>query len=558
VELLESPPGDGKELRPEIASSWRRSMLSGLNPATSVENLTVASVDRMSRLIVAATPILDHIEDELTGTNFTILLADRDQFIVDRRFGAPAIHGVVDRIGIVPGTRFTEETTGTNSVATVFELRKGIAVLGEEHYIEGLKQFSCYGHPITNPLTQRLEGVLDITCPAQEMNPLLAPFLTRAVREIEQRLLDGSRLAEQKMLSAYQSAALRRNHPVLVISEDVLLANAAATELLDASDHALLRELAADAARGRRDRQTLTLSNDRTIGVSFERIDGAPGVLFEFEQQQPERKPIPRRLDRVRSSAERLVENLKQYRDSRTAVLFSGEPGTGRSTLAKELAGDEPVATLDAADIETVGVGAWDNHLDQLVQSHKGLLIVESIQLLPDSVAVRLARVLDSGKTWVALTSSPVPELRGEAAGLATRCMARLELRPLRSRRDELPALVAGMVRELKCADRIRFTPRTLEALASYTWPGNLRELRDLVRHVISEHPAGDITPKELPHAYRDAARARRLTPLRQIECEAIERALAECGGNKVRAAEHLGMSRSTFYRRLRALGLEA
>jgi transcriptional regulator of acetoin/glycerol metabolism len=402
-----------------------------------------------------------------------------------------------------------------------------------------------------------MEGVLDITCPADKTNLLLGPFVVRAVRDIEQGLLDGSREAEQRMLHAYQTAALRRSRPVLVIGEDVLLANAAATELLDTSDHVLLRELAADASRGRAYRQAVSLSGGRRIEVTFERIDGAPGVLFEFEQQELRRVPVPRRRDRVHASADRLRDDLDKYRRDRTPVLFSGEPGTGRTTLTRELAGDEEITVLDAADVAILGAAAWTIQLGELAASHRGLVVVESIELLPDPVAVRVARVIDSGRVWIALTGSPVAELRGEVADLATRCIARLELRPLRSRREELPALVAGLLRELEVGSTVRFTPKALSALARYDWPGNLRELRDLVRHVVAERSVGDITPRELPDGFRDAGMRRRLSPLEQIEYDAIASALRACGGNKVHAAERLGMSRSTFYRRLRSLGLD-
>src|SRR2546430_10421133 len=59
---------------------------------------------------------------------------------------------------------------------------------------------------------------------------------------------------------------------------------------------------------------------------------------------------------------------------------------------SRELAGDEPIASLDAADVTTLSAAAWTDQLEQFAASHDGLIVVESIQLLPDAVAVRVAR----------------------------------------------------------------------------------------------------------------------------------------------------------------------
>ncbi|KAA9149121.1 hypothetical protein FPZ12_043900 [Amycolatopsis acidicola] len=538
---MRAEPG---ELRPEIALSWRRAELSGLSPHSSVDTLTVADIDRRSRLVVAAEPVLDQATRELAGTAFSLILADRDAWIVDRRFAELGLESTMDRLGVVPGTRFTEENTGTNSIATVFELRQGLSVHGAEHFIDCFKNFACYGHPITHPVTRRLEGVLDITCPAAHANPLLGPFLRRAVSDIEQRLLEGSRAAQQRMLAVYQSAALNRLRPVLVLGDDVVLANAAATDLLDAADHAILRGLAMDAPFGVRQARDVRLTSGRVVDVAFERITGASGVLVELAP--PDVQPIPRRV-----TPRPPQRDFATYRAQRTHVLISGEPGTGRSTAARELAGESALAVLDAVD-----AGHWVSTLDQLVASHAGLLVIENIALLTPEAAARVGAIMDGGACWVALTGPPAADLQGPAADLASRCMARRELPPLRTRREELPALVHEMLTELGVAASLRLAPSTLEVLAAQPWPGNLRELATLIRHIAATRSAGDVLPRDLPEAYQGSPKARRLTPIEQLEHDAITAALRDCGGNKAHAAKQLGISRSTLHRRVRSLGL--
>ena len=169
---------------------------------------------------------------------------------VVHRVGAHPLHDRLAEVGLVTGTVWDEETTGTNAVATVFELRRGLSVVGDEHYLDDLKQFCCYGEPLFDPTSGRLEGVLDITGPVADATSLLGPFLSRARHEIERRLLDTSRAAHQMLLRAYESATAGARHPIVALGDDMMLANQAATTQLTRDDIAVLKALVASGARG--------------------------------------------------------------------------------------------------------------------------------------------------------------------------------------------------------------------------------------------------------------------------------------------------------------------
>lgn len=540
-------------LRPEIAQSWRRTQLAGLDPALPLHRLSHQEIDRRSRLLRAATPVLDSIAENLAGTTFAVVLADRDARIVDRRFGQARLAEHLDALGVTPGRQFTEETSGTNAIATVHEVRHGVMVLGEEHYVDSLKRFSCYGHPILHPATGRLDGILDITCPAEQATELLAPFLTRGARDIERLLLEGSREAEQRLMRAFQSASGsgRRRRPVLVLGEDLVLANPAAMEVLEPADHAALRVLAGDLPRAALTHH-LTLASGRPAVVRIEPVAGTGGAVFTFEPAG--RRAVPRSAPE--GTRARLHRTLAASRLRRDRVLISGEPGTGRSTAAHLLAGDLAPAVLDGAALERDGSAAFEAALLRLLDEHPGLVLIEDLHLLPAAVAVRATRALDAADGWVAATCGPVAGLPAGHAALAACFPVRLELPALRERRDELPALISGMIADIDPTAAVRCTPRALQVLAAHPWPGNLSELHRVVDALLAARSAGDITPDDIPVAYRGSTAARRLAPIEQIEHDAILRALRASGGNKVHAAERLGMSRSTLYRRIRTLGV--
>lgn len=540
--------------RPEIALSWRRAELAGLDPATSMHEISSKEIDQGSRLVRAATPVLDMIAETLSGTGFSVVLADREARLVDRRVGQPRLIEYFEELGITLGRQFIEETTGTNAIATVHELRHGVTVYGDEHYVDVLKQFSCYGHPIFHPATGRLDGILDITCPADQATDLLAPFLTRSARDIALMLLAGAREAEQRLMHAFQTESARRRQPVVVLGDDVVLANPAAMEMLEPADHAALRCVAADRPVGAATHH-LTLASGRPATVRIEPVLGTGGVLFAFEPPA-DRRVVPRGIPDDTDT--RLRRALAGHQARRDRVFITGEPGTGRSTAARLLAGDAPIEVIDAAVIETAGAMAFESTLAGLLAEHAGLLVVEDIHRLPPTVAGRVMRAITDAGCWVAATATtgPPDEQTGEYAALVACFPAHVELPALRTRRAELPALIRSMIATIEPEAAVRCTPRALQVLAAHAWPGNLTELRRVVEALLDRRTAGDITPDDIPATYRASTAARRLAPIEQIEHDAIASALHACGGNKVQAADRLGMSRSTLYRRIRTLGV--
>ncbi|MEC3982087.1 sigma-54-dependent Fis family transcriptional regulator [Amycolatopsis sp. H20-H5] len=539
--------------RTEIALSWRRSALSGLEPATPIDRLAVHEVDRRSRLLRAAGPVLDEMAGHLADTSFCVVLADRDCRIVARRFAEHAVELALDEISAVPGCQFLEETTGTNALATPFEVRHGVAVRGEEHFLDVFKHFACYGHPIVHPATRRLAGVLDITGPAGDANPLFVPFLLHAVADIEQRLLDGSNQAEQRLLAAFQSAQ-HRTSAVLALGDDVVLANSAAMELVDANDHALLREF----GRTRRGVRHLRLTSGTSVEVRVEAVSVNAGMLFEIAPVRPDQPPVPRRRTPHGVLPSGLADRLARSGPSRRRVLVSGEPGTGRTAAIRLLGGAEPIVELAASDVPQLGESAWCARLDELAAGYRGLVVVEDVHLLPPVLAARVSRLLDASPAWLSLTSGPSALLRGEHAALAARMHRRVELPPLRERREDVPELARTVLAGLAPARSVRLTAGALELLAAQQWPGNLRELASVLRQALEGRSAGDITARDLEPDCPVPAAGHRLTTLEQAEHDAITAALRVAGGNKVHAARQLGISRSTLYNRLRVLRIKA
>ncbi len=275
-------PDPAALLRSEIAQSWSRSLAVGLDPAGALDSLRPAEFDPGSRLLEAAAPVLAELEAQLSGTLYCTLLADRDCRIVYRWFDDPRVERIMNDLGARPGAMFLEDQVGTNALGTALETRRGVAVHSSEHFAEKLKPFSCYGQPIRHPLLHRVEGVLDFSALEDRANPLLAALIARTVTDIEQRLLDGTRVSERHLFAAFQSATSRQRRPIVALGDNVVLSNRAALDLLAPADYATLRGLLGDRtpATGST-RLRLTNGEAAVTAVAVEGCAG--GALFEID-----------------------------------------------------------------------------------------------------------------------------------------------------------------------------------------------------------------------------------------------------------------------------------
>lgn len=525
------------ELREPVAESWRRAALAGLEPDSAMDQMQYTEVDRGSALLSAAAPVLDDLNEHLAGTMFSTLLVDREGRVAHRWGGDHQTRRAFDHIGVDVGASLLEEVVGTNAPGTVLETRRSFAVHGGEHFAVALRPFSCYGHPIFHPVTRRIEGVLDLSALLDEAHPLLPPLVARAVQDIEQRLLDRSRVSDKLLLAAFQAGGNRRR-PVMAVGQDLQIANQAALDLIGPTDQALLRMMSADL-----DDLTevdVTLESGQSVRVHATRIGGSHGgALLELEMREDARGPVVP-APRARPLA---------------PISVSGPPGSGRTTEARRIAEDQPVTVLTGASAVLDGPDTWIRDFGAITRSRQGTLIIDGLEHLTDDILSLVAHHIGSGHAPRVVLVSGAPEaLAGRAAALVSECTERIVMAPLSQRLGELTDLVVAMLRASSADPSLHFTPGALRALACHSWPGNLRELRAVVDSVLTRRSSGGVVVEDLPLAHRSVAPVRPMAPIEKAEREVIVTALRETGGNKVRAAEQLGISRTTLYAKMRAL----
>ena len=289
----------------------------------------------------------------------------------------------------------------------------------------------------------------------------------------------------------------------------------------------------------------------------------------------------------ISPSIRRLREEILAVAPAEVPVLLQGESGTGKELVARALhhhSGRLGVflavnaAALSSQIIESELFGHVRGAFTSALRDHKGCferasrgtLFLDEIGDLPLELQPKLLRVLESGDVlpvggershpidarFVAASNLDLSDAiaRGQfRADLFHRIsVAILTLPPLRERRDDIPFLAEiflGEAAQRRGRDTLRFAHGALDRICAHEFPGNVRELRNLVERLalFAEGEAIEV---------RDVDRRIEPSPLPPTDSNRIREALASVGGNRKRAAERLGMSERTLYRHIRREGL--
>jgi transcriptional regulator of acetoin/glycerol metabolism len=569
------------QVRDPILASWWRSREWNV-PADRIELSYVRDPDLDTPLTRSAMPVLRHLRENVEGQPISVILTDPAGVVLARLTADHDLERHLDSVKLAPGFSYAEELVGTNGIGTALEGGQPAHVFGHEHYAENLEDLACAGVPIHHPITGKTIGAVDLTCWRKDADPLLVALVKTTADQITQALLTDSSAQELELLQEYLRACHRTNGIVLALNDDVVMMNDRARQVLDPGDQAVLLGQAGEAlSAGRPGAVEVELPTGITArmycrptrsALAGVRAAAAGGVVH-VKLIEPSRRPAPDTAHAALMVLPGLVgsgalwlrgcQQVQEIYESGEWLLLEGEPGVGKLALLRAVhQRHDPAGRFAVLD------GAEATAQDWLVRARHALLEGEGDLVIRhiDRLTARQAHVLASAvQEALAAGRADAPRVtvtrnvgNGAPATLAEllRSFPRtVALPPLRHHVEDLPDLVRFFMGKLSQHGRLTCSPEAMTLLARSAWPGNIEQLWQVIRQIVRRKRVGSIEPADLPPECWTVSR-RLLSPLEALERDAIVQALLDTGGNKAKAAESLGMSRATIYRKIHGYGI--
>ena len=604
---------DSARINKRISESWHRCKRNSVNPYAGTGQIVLArdalaSKQENSRLLLElALPQINRLSPFIHDLGMIALVIDPEGYVLSMQGEK---HALADAhaINFVEGVRWTEDEVGTNAIGTAIQAKEAIMINGTEHYSVASHRWSCYAAPIHDEKGALL-GVIDVSSCLERSHPqTMATVMTLAYSIeqawIKQRQQDELELIHRSLLMADENDSFtvvcNREQRLVYASKRVR------TQIVNWAGLAR-QEVTEQGFYEARQTPVFSIRHQGVIGwvielvpssLQFPRAYANGTSTFRFKGEAGTSKTF----DSV------LLELSRIAPTDANAVIF-GESGTGKELAAQAIHDNSPrkdgpfvavncgAIPRELMESELFGYveGAFTGarrrgYQGKLAQANGGTLFLDEIGEIPIAMQVALLRVLQERKvTPIGSSEELTLDIRVVAAthrnllqqvregtfreDLFYRLhVLPVSLPPLRSRKEDIPLLIRHYCQ--KNGYQLSLPADTLSDLMAYDWPGNIRELYNVVermrvlpqedwkrflkglpvhawqdaRSTDSSVSEGDSSAKvEASHTHRDDLSFRD-----QLERKTIVQALEKSGGSASVAAELLGIPRSTFYRKLK------
>ena len=604
---------------PSIARSWLRCLEDyHLDPAQTIaptvleHGRLLESRERLQQVLHIAGSEMNSLHQQLSGAGHAVLLTDARGVILNC-VTAPSERKIFERAGLWLGADWSEACEGTNGIGTCLVERQSLTIHRDEHFRGRHTGLTCSASPVFDPHGDLL-AVLDVSS-AREAVSRQSQFHTMALVNLSAKMIESC-----YFLRHFEHHWLLRFHlqaeSVGLFSEGLLAfdgegricaVNQSALNLLGQLRGHLLGQPVEAFFECSLDQLLGRASANATASWPLRTRDGRH--LFAALRGQARSAPAPVAkpvvVERPRLPGICLGDPALQQDFSKALrvferdvpLLINGETGSGKEAFAKAVhlasqRADKAFVALNCAAIpesliesELFGyrggsfTGARKEGMQgKLQQADGGMLFLDEIGDMPLALQTRLLRVLED-RLVVPLGGEPqavnVRIISATHRNLLERVQdgsfredlyyrlngLEVGLPPLRERSDKSQLLDFLLAQEAN-GESVSLDPAARGALLAFAWPGNVRQLRTVLRTLVALCDEGRVGLEDLPVQIRQArpvaaAQAKPVeSPLEDAERLALLTALQQQRWHMTHTAEQLGVSRNTLYRKLRRHGI--
>lgn len=581
---------------------------------------------RLDDLLAFAHPEMASLSQQIARSGCFIVLSDSDGVVLCY-FGDPSLTGTATRSGFLPGAVWSERAQGTNAMGTCLAEQLPVVIHRDEHFLARNIGFTCSAAPVFDH-QGHLIAALDASGALQAAKHHALLLVKISAQRIANRLFlhrfrgdfvlrfhrrpelvgtpgegaiafsaSGTVLAVNR--SALFQLGLRSPHEVVERNIGEIFTDGAERLINLPAPYALHPGPIFEARRGGQYFATTELP----VGEHPRQTTPTPSRSAQRTSSVRARTP----LDALGMGDPLMAENIwraKRVLGVDIPVLLCGETGSGKEVFARALhqsgdRADKPFAVLSCASMPDVLLEAelfgsraggidnaeQDDQPGKLLLANGGTLFLDEVGDMPARLQTRLLRVLEERTVLPCGGDAPVkldirlisatrcdlpakiaagefrPDLYYRLQGLS------LRLPPLRERGDRRELIRCILAEEAGARAQVEIDERAMDRLDGYSWPGNLRELRSVLKVALALREGHAIGEQDLPDAVLKAEPARlpapaatetpsNLSPLESAERDALMRELDRHHWNITTVARRLKISRNTLYRKMQRLNI--
>ncbi len=606
-------------VQPAVADSWKKCKAAGVNPngglGKRVNDEVFASIRTENiTLIDTALPIMQSVFEIVKKTNFVMVLTDSVGYILET-IGAEDLKDRIEDLRFVPGALWNNLDVGTNAISVALDYDTAIQMVGPEHYCRSHHSWTCSAAPI-HGINGEVIGCLDMSGDAGSAHDHTLGLVLAAVYGIEGKLsiLHSAELM-RSALEASADAIILLNQAFCPI-----WMNSAATDLLGMELTALqdrdFREILPDIHWSALDKGERFFADDSRVRTSngIRRCSAAITPSMDYGAETinvtlKKQKHLINSANKVNGNRavytfddiytrdpqmKKTLALAQKYAKYDGNILIQGESGTGKELIAQAIhnAGSRasgPFVAINCASIprdfleselfgyEAGALGASaEGNPGRFELAEHGTLFLDEITSLPLEFQSKLLRAVEthsivrlgSGQELnldIRIIASTNQKLEQAVSSGSLRQdlfyrldVLRLEIPPLRERPGDIAYCAERFIERFNARSSETaksMAPQFIEGLMKYDWPGNVRQLQNSIERAFYSSTEPVLTENSLRFAIHCAEPG----PSHDYQRESGEilAALTVCGGDVEDAAEKLGVSRATLYRRLKKFGID-